>query len=80
MHSMGRPQYQSVPLAAFQVDGTLTPLTYSVEATAKFNGQVINKGTRQSSADGKTMTLNVTAYGANGQETAFVLVFDRKGD
>jgi hypothetical protein len=23
------PQYQSVPLAAFQVDGTLTPLTYS---------------------------------------------------
>ena len=82
------PQYQSVSLAAFQIDGTLTPLTYAetvvdertIEATAKFNGQVINKGTRRISADGKTMTLNVVAYGPNGQETPIVLVFDRKGD
>lgn len=82
------PQYQSVPLAQFQIDGTLTPLTYAetvvdehtIEATAKFNGQVINKGTRQISADGKTMTLDVIAYGPNGQETPILLVFDRRGE
>lgn len=82
------PQYQSVPLAQFQIDGTVTPLTYAetvvdertIEATAKFNGQVINKGTRRISADGKTMTLDVIAYGANGQETPILLVFDRRGD
>jgi hypothetical protein len=82
------PQYQSGPLAQFQIDGTRTPLTYAetvvdertIEATAKFNGQVINKGTRQISADGKTMTLDVIAYGANGQETPILLVFDRRGD
>jgi hypothetical protein len=79
------PQYQSFPLADFTINGTATPLTYSetpvddhaVEAIGKFNGRVINKGTRRISQDGNTMTLNVTAYGQNGQETAIVLVFDR---
>lgn len=64
------------------MNGTPTPLTYAetpvddhtVEAVGKFNGQVINKATRTISADGKTMTLNVTAYGGNGQEISFVLV------
>ena len=82
------PQYQSVPLAEFTINDFRTRLTYSetpvdertVEATAKFNGQVINKATRQISADGKTMTLNVVSYAPDGKETPFVLVFDRKGD
>jgi hypothetical protein len=82
------PQYQSAPLADFQVNGTRTPLTYAetlvddhtVEAVGKFNGQVINRATRRISADGKTMTLSATAYGAGGQEISFVLVFDRRSE
>ena len=58
------PQYQSVPLAEFQVNGTQTPATYSetiiddssVNIIAKVGGRVNNKGVRSISADGKTMT------------------------
>jgi hypothetical protein len=46
------PQYQSGPLAEFQINGTKTPLTYSetvldgyaVNIVAKFGDRVVNKG------------------------------------
>ena len=79
------PQYQSVLLAEFQVNGTQTPATYSetiiddstVNIIAKAGGRVINKGVRSISADGKTMTINVVQIGPNGQETPITLVFKR---
>jgi hypothetical protein len=79
------PQYQSSPLAEFQVHGTATPFTYSETITddhtaqiiAKRAGAVINKGSRRISADGRTMTLNVVAVQADGKEIPIVLVFDR---
>ena len=78
-------QYQSVPLAEFQVNGTQTPLTYSetiiddssVSIVAKAAGRVINKGVRSISADGKAMTIKVAQIGPNGQETPITLVFKR---
>jgi hypothetical protein len=79
------PQYQSAPLAQLQIDGTPTAFTYAetitdeytAEIIARRNGQVINKGTRRISADGKTMTLNVFAVLPDGQEIPIVLVFDK---
>ena len=79
------PQYQSGPLAEFQVNSTQTPYTYSetiiddssVSIVAKFGGRVINKGVRSISADGKTMTIKVVQIGPNSQETPITLVFKR---
>jgi hypothetical protein len=80
------PQYQSGPLAEFQVNGTQTPLTYSetivddysVSIIAKVGGRVNNKGVRSISADGKTMTIKVVAIAPNGQEMPpITLVFKR---
>lgn len=79
------PHYQSGPLAEFQINGAHTRFTYSetavndytVEVTGKLDGRVVNKGTRRISDDGNTMTLDFTAYAANGQETSFMLVFVR---
>ena len=80
------PQYQSGPLAEFQVNSTQTPYTYaetivddsSVSIVGKFGGRVINKGVRSISADGKTMTIKVVNIAPNGQEqTPFTLVFKR---
>ena len=79
------PQYQSVILAEFQVNGTQTPATYSetiiddssVSIVAKVGGRVNNKGVRSISADGKTMTIKVMAIAPNGQETPITLVFKR---
>jgi hypothetical protein len=82
------PQYQSSALAELQIHGTTTPLTYSetavdehtVEVVAKFNGQITNTGTRTVSEDGKTMTLDVTAFLPDGQKLPIMLVFERQGD
>ena len=79
------PQYQSFPLAEFQVNGTTTQFTYSetviddrsVSIVAKFNGQVNNTGTRSISADGETMTIDVKAIFPDGQEIPFQLIFRR---
>jgi len=79
------PQYQSVPLANFQIDGTTTPLTYSetviddhaVNVIAKVNGQISTKGVRRIDADGKTMTIDVVAIDQSGKETPIKLVFNR---
>ena len=79
------PQYQSVPLAQFQIDGTKTPLTYSetvldehaVSIVAKYGDRVINKGVRRVAPDGKTMRIDVTAIDQNGKETPFFLVFNK---
>jgi hypothetical protein len=78
-------QYQSVPLAEFQVNGTQTPLTYSetiiddssVSIIAKVAGRVPDKGVRSISSDGKTMTIKVVSQAPNGQETPITLVFKR---
>jgi hypothetical protein len=79
------PQYQSVVLANFQIDGTKTPVTYSetviddhaVNVIAKLNGQINNKGVRRIDADGKTMTIDVVAIDQSGKETPIKLVFNR---
>src|SRR4030095_3466908 len=79
------PQYQSVPLANFQIDGTKTPLTYSetviddhaVNVIAKLNGQINTRGVRRIDADGKTMTIDVVAIDQSGKETPIKLVFRR---
>lgn len=79
------PQYQSAPLAEFQINGTTTPATYSetqvddstVKVVAKVNGQINNSGTRTISEDGQTMTLDVTAFRPNGQPLPILLVFAR---
>jgi hypothetical protein len=79
------PQYQSGLLAAFQIDGTRTPVTYSetviddhaVNVIAKVNGQILNKGVRRIDADGKTMTIDVVAIDQSGKETPIKLVFNR---
>jgi hypothetical protein len=79
------PQYQSGPLAEFQVNSTQTPLTYSesvvddssVSIVAKAGGRVNNTGVRSISADGTTMTIKVVAIAPNGQETPITLVFTR---
>jgi len=79
------PQYQSGPLAEFQINGTKTPLTYSetvldehaVNIVAKFGDRVVNKGVRRVAPDGKTMRIDVTAIDQNGKETPFFLVFNR---
>ena len=79
------PQYESVPLAEFQINGTKTPLTYSetvldeyaVNIVAKFGDRVINKGVRRVAPDGKTMRIDVTAIDQNGKETPFFLVFNK---
>jgi hypothetical protein len=79
------PQYQSSTLAAFQINGTKTPLTYSetvldehaVNIVAKFGDRVVNKGVRRVAPDGKTMRIDVTAIDDNGKETPFFLVFNK---
>ena len=79
------PQYQSVVLANFQIDGTKTPVTYSetviddhaVNVIAKVNGQINTKGVRRIDADGKTMTIDVVAIDQSGKETPIKLVFKR---
>ena len=79
------PQYQSIPLATLQIDGTKTPLTYSetviddraVNVIAKVNGQILNKGVRRIDADGKTMTIDVVVIDQSGKETPAKLVFKR---
>ena len=79
------PQYQSGLLAAFQIDGTRTPVTYSetviddhaVNVIAKVNGQILNKGVRRIDADGKTMTIDVVQIDQSGKETPITLVFKR---
>jgi hypothetical protein len=81
------PQYQSGPLAEFQINGTKTPLTYSetaldeyaVNIVAKFGDRVVNKGVRRVAPDGKTMRIDVTAIDQNGKETPFFLVFNKVG-
>ncbi len=80
------PQYQSGPLAEFQVRGKGTQFTYSekptgkdsVEVIAKVDGRVSNKGTRTISADGKTMTLDVAAMLPDGKELPILLVFKKR--
>ena len=79
------PQYQSIPLATLQIDGTRTPLTYSetviddhaVNVIAKVNGQINTRGVRRIDADGKTMTIDVVAIDPSGKETPIKLVFKR---
>ena len=79
------PQYQSVPLAELQINGTKTPLTYSetvldehaVSIVAKYGDRVVNKGVRRVAPDGKTMRIDVTAIDQNGKETPFFLVFNK---
>ena len=79
------PQYQSVVLANFQIDGTKTPVTYSetviddhaVNVIAKLNGQINTRGVRRIDADGKTMTIDVVAIDQGGKETPIKLVFNR---
>ena len=79
------PQYQSSPLAEFQINGTKTPATYSetvlddhaVNVVAKYGDRVINKGVRRVAPDGKTMRIDVTAIDQNGKETPFFLVFNK---
>jgi len=79
------PQYQSVPLVEFQINGTKTPLTYSetvldehaVNIVAKYGDRVVNKGVRRVAPDGKTMRIDVTAIDQNGKETPFFLVFNK---
>ena len=81
------PQYQSAPLAEFQINGTKTPLTYSetvldeyaVNIVAKFGDKVINKGVRRVAPDGKTMRVDVVSIDRDGKETSFFLVFKRVG-
>jgi hypothetical protein len=79
------PQYQSSPLAEFQINGTKTPLTYSetvldehaVSIVAKFGDMVINRGVRRVAPDGKTMRIDVVAINRDGKETPFFLVFNK---
>ena len=79
------PQYQSGPLATFQIDGTKTPFTYSetviddhaVNVIAKVNGQIGTKGVRRIDADGNTMTIDVVQIDQSGKETPIKLVFKR---
>jgi hypothetical protein len=80
------PQYQSGQLAELQVNGTLTPITYSetvlddysVSIVVKVAGRVGTKGVRSVSADGTTMTIKVVNIAPNGQEQPpFTLVFKR---
>ena len=79
------PQYQSGPLATFQIDGTKTPFTYSetviddhaVNVSAKVNGQIGIKGVRRIDADGNTMTIDVVQIDQSGKETPIKLVFKR---
>jgi hypothetical protein len=79
------PQYSSVPLAEFQINGTKTPLTYSetvldehaVNVVAKYGDRLVNKGVRRVAPDGKTMRIDVTAIDENGNETPFFLVFNK---
>ena len=81
------PQYQSFPLAEFQINGTKTSLTYSetvldehaVNIVAKFGDKVINKGVRRVAPDGKTMRVDVVSIDRDGKETSFFLVFKRVG-
>ena len=79
------PQYQSIPLATLQIDGTKTPLTYAetviddhaVNVIAKVNGQINTRGVRRIDVDGKTMTIDVVAIDSSGKETPIKLVFKR---
>ena len=79
------PQYQSSPLAEFQINGTKTLATYSetvlddhaVNVVAKYGDRIINKGVRRVAPDGKTMRIDVTAIDQNGKETPFFLVFNK---
>ena len=79
------PQYQSSPLAEFQINGTKTPLTYSetvldehaVNIVSKYGDRVISKGVRRVAPDGKTMRIDLTAIDENGKETPFFLVFNK---
>jgi hypothetical protein len=79
------PQYQSVVLANFQIDGTKTPVTcsetviddHAVNVIAKLNGQINTRGVRRIDADGKTMTIDVVAIDQSGKETPIKLVFKR---
>jgi hypothetical protein len=79
------PMYQSGALVELLVSGTPTQGTYSETITDQYTAQivvkragtVVNKGSRRISADGKTMTLNVTTVLGDGKEIPLVLVFDK---
>ena len=79
------PQYQSIVLANFQIDGTRTPVTYSetvlddhaVNVISKVNGQINTRGVRRIDADGTTMTIDVVTIDPSGKETPITLVFKR---
>jgi hypothetical protein len=51
-----------------------------VKVIAKVNGQVSNTGTRTISDDGRTTTLEVSAFLPNAQTLPILFLFERRGE
>jgi hypothetical protein len=78
------PEYSSASLLEQVVDEEEGRFTYSetaadertVNILGKANGEVVSRGTRQVSADGETMTIDVVLMQGD-QQLPIVLIFDR---
>jgi hypothetical protein len=79
-------EFDSEALAAFQIDGTKPPRTYSetavdprtVEWVDKYDGRVISSGKKWVSEDGKTLSFTIRAKNGQGEDVEYLLVFDRQ--
>lgn len=79
-------EYSSNVLAALQIAGTPTPLAYSekpvddrtVEWVDKFDGRITASGTKQVSADGRTLTIVGEIPDGRGNTLRLRLVYDKQ--
>ncbi len=79
------PEYDTLTLADLQATGAQTPMTYSetvvddytVSIIDRRNGIVTATGTRSVSEDGRTMSVDLTVPGPDGEPVPLLLVYDR---
>jgi len=80
------PEFNSLILARWQVQGTKTPREYTerpvdertVEWADKVEGRVVASGRKWVSPDGRTLSFTADSRNAQGQPAPLLFVFDRQ--
>ena len=81
------PEFSEASAAQYLIDGTLPPRTYSeteigprrVRWVDKHEGEIVAQGEKWVSEDGETLSFTVEATDENGEDVAYLYVFDRTG-